>query len=249
MAASETKEVTASILVVEDDPKIADLLEENIKSLGMQVDVANDGEFGLNKAMENDYSLIILDLGLPRLDGLQICRKIRETNQIVPVLMLTARDSEVDKVLGLEVGATDYLVKPFSIRELLARVQAMLRLVSAVRESGNQTAVSTDTIIQGDLSLDPLKKKVFIADKEVSLTSKEFDVLHLLLSHPGRPFTRSDLLRMVWGYDCEQYEGTVVSTIYRLRQKIEQDLNAPRYIKTRRGMGYVFLTQDTQQLD
>ena len=205
---------------------------------GYDVQVAQDGTTGCKHALSKTYDLIILDLMLPGMDGLDICRTLRAKSTYTPILMLTARSTELDRVLGLEVGADDYLTKPFSIRELLARVKALFRRVEALTAStdgGGQKLISA-----GDLVIDTEKRKVTLSGKTVDLTAKEFDLLLHFAQHPGRVYTRSQLLDVVWGYAHAGYEHTVNSHINRLRTKIERDTSRPRYIVTVWGVGYSF---------
>jgi len=226
------------ILVVEDHRDIAHLLELHLQDLGCAVDVARTGASGLAQAGERRYDLVILDLMLPDMDGLEVCRALRNRPDYVPILMLTARSAELDRVLGLEVGADDYLTKPFSIRELLARVKALFRRIDALASA---PADEEDDIIRVDgLEIDRVRRSVSLAGKPVQLTAKEFDLLTQFASHPGRVYSRSQLLDLVWGYGHDGYEHTVNSHINRLRAKIERDPANPRYVVTVWGVGYRF---------
>lgn len=225
-----------NVLVVEDDKSIADLLEIHLIDLHCNVTKVLDGEEGLKKALSEEYDLIVLDLMLPKLDGLEICKKVRSKDIYTPVLMLTSKSEELDKVLGLEVGADDYLTKPFSIREFIARVKAIFRRIEAMQKE----IKNDDDITAGDLTIEASKRKVILEGKRVELTPKEFDLLHLLASHPGRTYTREQLLSILWGYQYNGYEHTVNSHINRLRSKIEPDLSNPKYILTSWGVGYRF---------
>jgi DNA-binding response OmpR family regulator len=226
------------VLVVEDSKDISHLVALHLGDLGLTVEQAYDGDTGLAYATSRSYDLIILDLMLPGVDGIEICRRIRSRAEYTPVLMLTAKSSELDRVLGLEIGADDYLTKPFSIRELLARVKAIFRRVDAFSTADEQ---STEEVLSiGDLTLDPDKRKVSLAGKDVELTAKEFDLLWQFARHPGRVYTRNQLLDLVWGYGHDGYEHTVNSHINRLRAKIEEDPSKPRYILTVWGVGYKF---------
>jgi two-component system, OmpR family, alkaline phosphatase synthesis response regulator PhoP len=227
-----------AILIIEDDRDIARLVEMHLREEGYEVEVARDGDTGLSRALSKGFDLIILDLMLPGVDGIEICRRVRARSAATPILMLTSRSSEFDRVLGLELGADDYLTKPFSIRELAARVKALLRRVEALRSEASETP--RDTVRVGGLVIDPDKRSVLRNGEPVSLTAKEFDLLLRFASHPGRVYTRSELLSLVWGYGYEGYEHTVNSHINRLRAKIEQDPAAPRYIVSVRGVGYKF---------
>lgn len=226
------------ILVIEDNKELANLLEIHLRDLAYEVDLAFEGDKGLAKAESKPYDLIILDLMLPGLDGLEVCRRLRSKPVYTPILMLTAKSSELDRVLGLEMGADDYVIKPFSIRELLARVKAIFRRIDELQNS--QQRDSQAIIRAGDLEIDPVKRKVILKDQIIDLTAKEFDLLLHFARHPGRPFTRSQLLDDVWGYGHDGYEHTVNSHINRLRTKIEDDLAKPRYILTVWGVGYKF---------
>ncbi len=226
------------ILIIEDNRDLARLLEGHLQDLAYQVNVAFDGIAGLARADADNYDLIILDLMLPGLDGIEICRRLRRKSSYVPILMLTAKSSEMDRVVGLEIGADDYVTKPFSIRELLARVKAILRRVEELTSEvkGDMPAV----IRAGDLVLDPSKRSALIKGVSVDLTAKEFDLLLHFARNPGKVYTRSQLLDRVWGYGHDGYEHTVNSHINRLRAKIEKDPTHPAYILTVWGVGYKF---------
>jgi DNA-binding response OmpR family regulator len=226
------------VLIIEDDPDIQELLQIHLKDLNCEVVTAFDGESGLQNAFGRTYDLIILDLMLPKMDGLDVCKELRAHKINTPILMLTARSEEIDKVLGLETGADDYLTKPFSVREFIARVKAMFRRVKMIRDTDKETEKSI--ITKNQLVIEVDKRKVTLADDRLDLTPKEFDLLVLLASNPGHSYTRKRLLRMVWGYDFEGYEHTVNSHINRLRAKIEPDPNQPEYILTTWGVGYRF---------
>ena len=234
------------ILIVEDDPDIADLVEINIRDLGYELEKASDGESGLKKAQENSYQLIILDLMLPKLSGTEVCKKIREEDAHTPILMLTAKSEELDKVLGLEMGADDYLTKPFSIRELLARIKANIRRVKVDAEHKTKEELQKPMEF-GSLKIDPQKRDIRLNGEKVELTPKEFDLLILFASKPGRTFSREELLKKVWGYQFEGYDHTVNSHINRLRNKIEEDPSEPRFLKTVWGVGYRFV--ELQELE
>lgn len=224
--------------MVEDDADISHLLEINLKDIAFQVDVVNNGVDGLNRASNHDYQLIVLDLMLPGMDGLELCRRLRSQSVNIPVLMLTARSSELDRVLGLELGADDYLTKPFSIKELQARVKAILRRVEL---SAKQMAANPDEIIEvQSLIIDVSGRNVFIDNHAVELTAREFDLLLHFARNPGRVYSRGQLLDYVWGYSHNGYEHTVNSHINRLRKKIEQNPEQSQYIETVWGVGYRF---------
>ena len=232
------------ILVIEDDQDIARLVELHLHDLGYEVHLAHDGVAGFKQALSKPYDLIILDLMLPGMEGLELCRNLRTKPNYSPILMLTAKSTELDRVLGLEVGADDYLTKPFSVRELLARVKALFRRVEAL---GLQVSPGAQKTIQaGDLVIDVEKRKVTLRGKSVDLTAKEFDLLLQFARHPGRVYTRAQLLDLVWGYAHEGYEHTVNSHINRLRAKIESDPARPQYILTVWGIGYKFSEERTK---
>jgi len=228
----------AKILVIEDNRDLAHLLEIHLQDHSFGVDLAFDGDKGLSKAEAGDYDLIILDLMLPGMDGLEICRRLRSRGGYTPILMLTSKSSELDRVLGLEMGADDYVTKPFSIRELIARVKAILRRIDTLKSE--QQEATPAPIRAGELTIDPEKRHVTVQGKSLDLTAKEFDLLYHFARHPGRVYTRSQLLDQVWGYGHDGYEHTVNSHINRLRAKIEENPAHPRYILTVWGVGYKF---------
>jgi DNA-binding response OmpR family regulator len=225
------------VLIVEDQRDIAELVALHIKDLGLDVDIEHDGNAGLKAAADPIYSAIVLDVMLPGLDGLAIVRQLRMDRNPVPVLMLTARSAEIDRVLGLELGADDYLTKPFSVPELQARVKALLR------RSGMQVPVdppSDDMIRIHELSIDCKSHEVTLQGKALALTSKEYDLLLHFARAPGRVFTRTQLLEAVWSTSYEGYEHNVNTHINRLRAKLETDPTNPEYVLTVRGVGYRF---------
>lgn len=224
-----------NILIIEDDPEIIKLLEIHLTDLIYVTSKAIDGEQGLKMALENDYDLILLDLTLPTMDGVEICKKLR-TIKNTPIIMLTAKSEEIDRVLGLEIGADDYITKPFSIRELLARIKAVLRRTD-IREVKEENIPS---ISAEGLQIDIDKRKVLLGSQKIELSPKEFELLVLMASNPGRNYTRTQLLNIIWGYNFEGYEHTVNSHINRLRAKIESDMANPNYILTTWGVGYKF---------
>ncbi len=231
--------MTYKILVIEDNHDMAELVAMHLRDMGAEVGLAYDGKSGLAKALSGDFQLVILDLMLPQLDGLEVCRLLRQQKAYVPILMLTAKTTEVDRVLGLEIGADDYLTKPFSIRELLARVKAIFRRIEAITQP--DPSVESRPIVMGDLHIDRERRTVMQASNELALTAKEFDLLWYFASQPGRVFSRLQLLDTVWGYGHDGYEHTVNSHINRLRAKIESDPAHPRYILTVWGVGYKFV--------
>jgi DNA-binding response OmpR family regulator len=226
------------ILVIEDNEDLARLLEIHLRDLSYEVDMAFDGDTGWARAESGHYDLIILDLMLPGLDGLEICRRLRARPTYTPILMLTSKSSELDRVLGLELGADDYVTKPFSIRELMARVKALFRRMDELEKGRRQ---GKGAIIHcGEMTIDPEKREVTLRRNRIDLTAKEFDLLLHFARHPGRVYTRSQLLDEVWGYGHDGYEHTVNSHINRLRSKIEENPAKPLYILTVWGVGYKF---------
>ncbi len=226
------------VLIIEDDREIVNLLEIHLKDLSMKVLKAYDGKEGLHMAMTEEVDLIILDIMLPEMDGIEVCQKIRAQNNTSPILMLTARSEEIDRVLGLEVGADDYLTKPFSVREFIARVKAIFRRTKMIKESlteGQSKIISFD-----DLVIDVDKRKVTRGGEKIELSPKEFELLVVMASNPGKSYDRSKLLSLVWGYNFEGYQHTVNSHINRLRSKLEPDMSNPKYILTTWGVGYKF---------
>lgn len=228
-----------TVLIIEDDRDIADVVAMNLADLGLRTEKVSDGPAGLHKALEKEYALVILDIMLPRLDGLSICTRIRARDPRTPILLLTAKSEELDRVLGLEIGADEYVTKPFSVRELMARVKALLRRARSGREEEG-SAGRPQVVTTGELSMDFGKRRVTKAGALVELTVKEFDLLALFARNPGRTYSRTDLLDLVWGYQFEGYEHTVNSHINRLRAKIETDPGRPRYLRTVWGIGYRF---------
>jgi two-component system alkaline phosphatase synthesis response regulator PhoP len=238
-AAEKMKNESAKkILLVEDDRDISHLVKLHLEDEGYLVDVVGDGNKGLSMAREQPYDLVVLDIMLPGVDGLEICRRLRQETDYLPILMLTAKSSEIDRIVGLELGADDYLTKPFSVRELVARVKAIFRRIGAVtlREDDK----TSPKIGIGDLVIEADKRKVILDGRQITLTAKEYDLLYHFASHPGRVYTRTQLLDQVWGYGYEGYEHTVNSHINRLRGKIEADPASPRYVLTVWGVGYRF---------
>jgi DNA-binding response OmpR family regulator len=230
--------MSRKILVVEDDQDLARLLDLHLRDLTYEVDLAFDGDAGWAQIISKNYDLIILDLMLPGMDGLEICRRIRSEPAYTPILMLTSKSAELDRVLGLEMGADDYVTKPFSIRELMARVKAIFRRIDELksdRQPNKQTIIRT-----GEMEIDPERRTVSIKNKTIDLTAKEFDLLLHFARNAGKVFTRSRLLDEVWGYGHDGYEHTVNSHINRLRAKIEKNPAQPVYILTVWGVGYKF---------
>ncbi|KRL39264.1 MULTISPECIES: response regulator YycF [Lacticaseibacillus] len=232
------------ILVVDDEKPISDIVKFNLTKEGYEVVTAYDGEEALAKVQEEDPDLIILDLMLPKIDGLEVARQVRKDRD-TPIIMLTAKDSEIDKVLGLELGADDYVTKPFSNRELVARVKANLR-----RQSANQQAQEPDDenkdLTVGDLTIHPDAYTVSKRGEKIELTNREFELLHYLARHLGQVMTREHLLQTVWGYDYFGDVRTVDVTVRRLREKIEDAPSHPEWLVTRRGVGYYLRNPDAE---
>lgn len=231
--------MTRNVLIVEDNPGIGELVRIHVAELGMNPVLCERGDTGIERFREGDIDLVILDLMLPGMDGLSVCREIRSGSGYVPVLMLTAKGTELDRVLGLEMGADDYLTKPFSVAELSARVKALFRRVDAMA-SAPAVAAGNDELTVAGMRIDPVRRRVFVRDQEVELTAREFDLLWHFAGHPGRVFSRVQLLDTVWGYNHEGYEHTVNTHINRLRGKIETDPARPEFIQTVWGVGYRF---------
>lgn len=227
------------ILIVEDEKNIANLLAFNLMQNGYKFDIASDGEMGLKKALAGDHDLILLDLMLPKMDGFEVCKKLREKKS-TPVIIVTAREEEVDKILGFDIGADDYVTKPFSINVLLARIKANIRRYSnEVIDKPEQSGSEENKIVIRDLVIDMDKYLVTNKNVPVSLTKKDYELLVFLASNIGKPYTREELLEQVWGY--EDFYGdirTVDVTVRRLREKLEIDPSRPEYLMTKRGIGY-----------
>jgi DNA-binding response OmpR family regulator len=230
-----------SILVIEDERDIAELIALHLSDLPAEVTLANDGPGGLKLALQRPWDAIVLDIRLPGLNGLDLCREVRSKSSHVPILMLTARSSELDRVLGLELGADDYLTKPFSVLELQARVKALLRRSAVTASRAAQAAAQKPTRIeQGSLRIDRVQRRAWIAGTELVLTPREFDLLWHFVQHPGRVFTRTELLADVWGHGYEGYDHTVNSHINRLRSKLDDERAEAAFIHTVWGVGYRF---------
>ena len=223
-----------TILLIDDEQYIRELLQYNLEKEGYETETAYDGEEALVKVKSFSPDLILLDLMLPKIDGFQVCRKVREHHNM-PILMLTAKEEEVDKVLGLEMGADDYITKPFGMRELLARVKANLRRSVPVEGPGSQ-----DVITSGEMTIDLGKYEVKKHEETLELTIREFELLRFLALQPEQVFTREQLLKEVWGYEYYGDIRTVDVTVRRLREKVEDNASNPRFIMTKRGVGYYF---------
>ncbi len=225
--------------MIEDNEDLANLLDIHLKDESWDTYLCQDGKKGFKKAQEYTYDLIILDIMLPGMDGLEILKKLRGKENNVPILMLTSKSSEIDRILGLEFGADDYVTKPFSVRELIARIKAIFRRIE-VHSLENSMNQSPKLLNFDDLTIDYGKRKVVVKDKSIDLTAKEFDLLYFFANNPGQVFNRAQLLDRVWGYGHDGYEHTVNSNINRLRAKIEIDPADPEYIITVWGVGYKF---------
>ena len=227
-----------NILIIEDNKELAGLLAIHLRDQSFEVTLCYDGNEGFSQLEKGHYDLVILDLMLPGMSGMEICKKIRARKNYVPVLMLTAKSSELDRVMGLEIGADDYVTKPFSITEVLARIKAIFRRVEALQQSPEKEV--DDTIQCGDMIINPHKHEVSIRQKNIELTAKEFELLNFFAQNPGRVYSREQLLDHVWGYGHDGYEHTVNSHINRLRVKIEANPRQPSFILTVWGVGYKF---------
>ncbi|MCB1761202.1 MAG: response regulator transcription factor [Gammaproteobacteria bacterium] len=234
-----------SVLIIEDDPDIARLVQMHLRDIDCEAEIAVDGEQGCSRFSERRFDLVVLDLMLPGRDGIDVCRELRLHPRYVPILMLTAKSSELDRVLGLEIGADDYLTKPFSIAELKARIKALFRRVAALSGGAEADTDEPDggVIRHGALVMDPARHSVEIDGRPVDLTAREFELLRCFARHPGRVYSRAQLLDQVWGYNHEGYEHTVNTHINRLRSKIEKNAAQPVYILTVWGVGYKFAEQ------
>jgi two-component system, OmpR family, response regulator len=223
------------ILIVEDDAHIAELMRMHLQDEGYAITHAADGDAGLRELERGQWDALVLDLMLPGVDGLEICRRARAMTRYTPIIITSARSSEVHRILGLELGADDYLAKPFSVLELVARVRALLRRSDALARNARLEAGRLDI---GRLQIDPLAREVQLDGKPIELTPREFDLLHFFARHPGKVFSRLDLLNQVWGYQHDGYEHTVNTHINRLRMKVEDDPAQPARILTVWGRGY-----------
>ena len=233
--------MTRNVLIVEDEQELANVLKRHLEDLSCTVQVALSGDVGLKAAESKLFDLILLDIMLPGIDGVEVCRRLRAQRVYTPVLMLTARSTEVDKVLGLEMGADDYLTKPFSVQELLARIKAIFRRVDILAEQAKDSA---QPLRLGDvLTIDPRSREVWVRGEPVALTHKEFDLLLHFVRNPGRVYTRAQLLDAVWGYSHESYEHAINCHINRLRAKLERDQARPELLQTVWGVGYKFAAE------
>ncbi len=224
------------VLVVDDEKMIVKGLKFSLEQDGMEVECAYDGEEALEKAQNQEFDIILLDIMLPKLDGMQVCQMIREFSS-VPIIMLTAKGDDMDKILGLEYGADDYITKPFNILEVKARMKAILRRNVKKKEEAPKNG---NIISIRDMKLDCDSRSLFINDKEINLTAKEFDLLELMVKNPNKVYSRESLLNIVWGYDYPGDARTVDVHVRRLREKIEDNPSEPKYVHTKWGMGYYY---------
>ena len=231
-------DIPKRVLIVEDDAHIAELLRMHLHDEGYAVTHAADGHAGMRELERGQWDALVLDLMLPGVDGLEICRKARSMTRYTPIIITSARSSELHRILGLELGADDYLAKPFSMPELVARVKALLRRVDAMARNLKMDAGSLDL---GQLFINPLTRDATLQGQRLDLTPREFDLLYFFARHPGKVFSRMDLLNQVWGYQHDGYEHTVNTHINRLRLKVEADPSEPQRILTVWGRGYKFI--------
>lgn len=228
------------ILLVEDDSELQGLVRQRLEESGYEVRTAETGPDALASVEDRTPDLVLLDIMIPEIDGLEVCRRLRSSHPLLYIIMLTARTSEVDRVVGLEVGADDYVTKPFSLSELVARVRSALRRLRLTSEESARDEGHQKPITIGNITIDPMRRRVTVGDEEIQLTVLEFDLLLYLVRKPDQPFTRLQLLDKVWDIQYEGYDRTVDSHVQRLRAKIEKDPGNPRYIRTVWGVGYKF---------
>ncbi|GIV57305.1 MAG: DNA-binding response regulator [Bacteroidetes bacterium] len=236
-----------NILLVEDDEELRSLVAGRLRETGYEVRTATTGPEALACVEEAVPDLVLLDIMLPELDGLEVCRQLRAKHPLLYIIMLTARSDELDRVVGLEVGADDYVTKPFSLQELVARVRAALRRIRLTRERSADARDEEAPLVYDDLYIDPVRREVRVRNEPVHLTVREFDLLLFLARHPDRPFTRMQLLDKVWDIQYEGYDRTVDSHVQRLRAKIEADPGNPRYVRTVWGVGYKFQSEQDRE--
>ena len=227
--------MTNKVLVVDDEKLIVKGIKFSLEQDGMEVTAAYDGKEAYELAMQNDYDIILLDVMLPELNGFEVCQMIREKSD-VPIIMLTAKGDDMDKILGLEYGADDYVTKPFNILEVKARIKAIMRRTAKRKEE----PAGSPVLVKGNMKIDCEGRRVFIGEREINLTAKEFDVLELLAMNPNKVYSRENLLNLIWGYDYPGDARTVDVHIRRLREKIEQNPSEPKYVHTKWGVGYYF---------
>ena len=230
----------ARILVVDDEKLIVKGIRFSLEQDNMEVDCAYDGEEAINLAKQKEYDVVLLDVMLPKFDGYEVCQAIREFSEM-PIIMLTAKGNDMDKILGLEYGADDYITKPFNILEVKARIKAIMR--RNTKKNRRESRAGSNVVTSGDLKLDRDSRRVFIGEKEINLTAKEFDLLELLACNPNKVYSRENLLNIVWGYEYPGDVRTVDVHIRRLREKIETNPSEPKYVHTKWGVGYYFQAQ------
>ncbi|MBO5303634.1 MAG: response regulator transcription factor [Lachnospiraceae bacterium] len=223
------------VLVVDDEKLIVKGIRFSLEQDGMEVDCAYDGEEALRMATDNAYDMILLDIMLPKMNGFEVCQQIREFST-VPIVMLTAKGDDMDKILGLEYGADDYITKPFNILEVKARIKAIMRRTAASQPKKEEASI----IENGDLRMDCESRRLFVKGKEINLTAKEFDLLELLVTHPNKVYSRESLLNLVWGYEYPGDVRTVDVHVRRMREKIESNPSEPKYVHTKWGVGYYY---------
>lgn len=236
---NEVREMAKKVLVVDDEKLIVKGIRFSLEQDGMEVDCAYDGEEALEAAKKKEYDVVLLDVMLPKLSGFDVCQQIREFSTM-PIIMLTAKGDDMDKILGLEYGADDYITKPFNILEVKARIKAIIRRSS----KNSQAKEDSKNVSFGEMKIDCENRRVYISGKEVNLTAKEFDLLELLVFNPNKVYSRENLLNIVWGYDYPGDVRTVDVHIRRLREKIESNPSEPKFIHTKWGVGYFFQNQD-----
>lgn len=234
---------TPTILLVEDDAELRSLVRQRLEESGYDVRIAETGAQALASVDERLPDLVLLDIMIPELDGLEVCKRLRVDHPLIYIIMMTAKASEVDRVVGLEVGADDYVTKPFSLSELVARVRSALRRLRLTHEQMEHGELPEEPIMLDNLHIDPMKRKVLVGEKDARLTVLEFDLLLYLARNPDRPFTRLQLLDKIWNIQYEGYDRTVDSHVQRLRAKIEVDPGNPKFIRTVWGVGYKFQTE------
>lgn len=229
----------AKILVVDDEKTIVKGIRFSLQQDGMEVDCAYDGEEALDLARKTEYDAVLLDVMLPKMDGFTVCQSIREFSNM-PVIMLTAKGDDMDKILGLDNGADDYITKPFNILEVKARIKAIMRRTSHGSSAASAAQVQSQDIVDGDLRLDTQGRRLFILGNEINVTAREFDLLKLLVMHPNKVYSREELLNLIWGYEYPGDVRTVDVHIRRLREKIEKNPSEPKYVYTKWGVGYYY---------
>ncbi len=228
-----------NILVIEDDPDIGNLIRKTLNSAHYITTVSSTGEAGLTIFKENRPDMLLLDLSLPDIDGIEICRTIRKNDEITPIFILSARNDEIDKIMGLELGADDYITKPFSLRELKARVDVFFRRWDNKNQLKSESE-SEGEIIRGALKIDPVRRRVTIGEEIINISRKEFEILQLLASTPGKVFTREEILEALWGTEWDGFARMIDSHIKRIRSKLEKNADQPEWIETIWGVGYRF---------